>query len=125
MGGKSYQPSFVWQGVVILLPVLLLALASLASLRWDERSAERDARKKAADSVQSLAQVIRYNVAGELQRFLILENVWTIHLSSESQPWATVDPNVKLDEDVAQWQQDYPGLTLADLATSPSELLNG
>jgi len=123
MGGKSSKPSFVWQGVLILLPILLLALASLASLRWDERSAERDARKKAAESVQSLAQVIRYSVSDELQRFLILENVWSSQHFSESQPSTTTSSDAKTPGEIAQWERDFPGLKLAELATSQGELL--
>ena len=123
MGGKSSKPSFVWQGVLILLPVLLLAAASLASLRWDEHSAERDARQKAAESVQSLAQVVGYSVSEELQRFLTLQNVWTMELFSESQPSVTTTPDRKLQGDIAQWEKDYPGLKLAELATSEASLL--
>jgi signal transduction histidine kinase len=124
MGGKSSKPSFFWQGIMILLPVLVLALASLASLRWDEQSAERDARKKAAESVQSLAQVIRYSVADELQRFLTLQNVWTMELASASQPSVTANPDQKLQADIARWEQDYPGFKLADWATSPGLIMD-
>ncbi len=123
MGGKSSKPTFLWQGVLIVLPVLLLALGSLASLRWDERSAERDARQKAAESVQSLAEVIRYSVGEEMQRFLTLQNMWTMELGYASQPSVTTTPDRKLLSDIAQWEQNYPGLKLADLATSQGELL--
>src|SRR5215472_13225044 len=124
MARKSSKPTFFWQGVLILLPVLLLAIGSLASLRWDEQSAERDARQKAAQSVQGLAEVIRYNVNDEMQRFLTLQNIWTTELFSYSQPAVATNDNRRLmAPDIAKWERDYPGLKLADLATRVSEVL--
>ncbi|MEJ0090277.1 MAG: hypothetical protein WDM80_11115 [Limisphaerales bacterium] len=53
------KPAFFWQGVLILLPVALLAIVSMISLRQDERTAEQDARNRAAENVQSLALALR------------------------------------------------------------------
>ena len=46
------RPSFFWQGLMILLPVLVLAVVGLYSLRQDEQAAEQAARKKAAENVR-------------------------------------------------------------------------
>ena len=53
------KPTFLWQGVLILLPVAVLATVSLVALRQDERAAEQDARNRAAENVQSLARAMR------------------------------------------------------------------
>jgi signal transduction histidine kinase len=124
MAGKPSKPSFLWQAVLILLPVAALAIGSLASLRWDEKSAERDARQNAAANVQSLAQVIRSSAKDEVQRFITLQNMWTMELFSRSQPSVTGTPDPHLAADIAKWEQDYPGFKLADLATRQGELLS-
>ena len=72
------RPVFFWQGVLILLPVVVLSIVSLVSLRQDERAAELDARNRAAEEVQSLARALRSPVNDELQRFLNLQNRWMI-----------------------------------------------
>ena len=51
--------TFFWQGAFIILPVAVLAIVSLISLRQDERAAETEARKRAAENVQSLARAMR------------------------------------------------------------------
>jgi len=79
-----------WQGVLIMLPVSVLGIVSLASLRRDEQAAEQDARQRAAENVQSLARAMRSIVNDELHQFLTLQNVWTMELRSSSQPSGNV-----------------------------------
>ena len=117
------KPTFLWQGVLILLPVAVLAVVSLVSLRRDEVTAERDARNRAAEGAQSLVKVVRYTVNDEIQRFIILQNMWTMELRYASQPAVTGSPDKKLSADIAKWERDYPGLKLAGLATCEGELL--
>jgi signal transduction histidine kinase len=116
-------PVFFWQAVLILLPVAVLAVVSLISLRRDEQAAERDARQRAAESVQSLAKVIRYAVNDEIHRFITLENMWTMELRYASQPSVTGSPDRKLASDIAKWESDYPGLKFFGLATGEGKLL--
>ena len=125
MAGARIQrkPSFLWHGILILLPVAVLGIVSLASLRRDERAAEQDARQRAAESVQSLSRAIRSTVNDELHQFLTLQNVWTMELRSASQPSVTVTPDDRLAADIARWERNHPGLKLADLAAPQCELL--
>ncbi|HEV2694787.1 MAG TPA: ATP-binding protein [Verrucomicrobiae bacterium] len=120
---KPRKPSFFWQAVLILLPVMILVAVSLASFRRDEAAAERDARQRAAEGVQSLARVLRYTVNDELHRFLTLQKMWMLNLRLNSQPSVTRSPDKKLAADIARWEQDYPGLKLAALATGDASLL--
>src|ERR1035437_1361647 len=97
------RPTFFWQGVLIMLPVVVLAVASLASLRLDEQAAEQAARNKAAANVQSLARALRLTVDEELHRYLTLQNVWMLGLWLAGQPsvnYPTTFPDEKLNADV-------------------------
>ena len=125
MAGARIQrkPSFLWHGILILLPVAVLGIVSLASLRQDEQAAEQDARQRAAESVQSLSRAVRSAADDEIQQFLTLQNVWTMELRSASQPSIAVLPDDKLAADVARWERNYPGLKLAELAAPQCELL--
>src|ERR1035437_2810377 len=93
---KTRKPTFFWQALLILLPVTVLAVVSLASLRRDEQAAEQAARQRAAGNVQSLARAIRSTVNDELHQFLTLQNVWTMELRLTSQPSVTTTPDDKL-----------------------------
>jgi len=73
-------PAFFWQGVLILLPVTVLALASLIALRQDERAAESDARARATASAQALDRTLRSALNEELGRFLSLQDNFIIVL---------------------------------------------
>jgi hypothetical protein len=60
----SKEPTFFWQGTLILLPVVLLAGLGLMSLRQDRRLAEQDARERAAGLVdQFSAALSHYEIA--------------------------------------------------------------
>jgi signal transduction histidine kinase len=117
-------PKFFWQAVWILLPVTVLVVVSLISLKRDEQAAEQDARQRAAEDVQSLALALRASVDAEWQRFLTLQNVWIIGLRLAGQPSVTGEfPDAKLNADIEKWEHDYPGFTFADLAMPNGELL--
>ena len=115
----SIKRPFFWQAVFILLPVTLLSVISLISLRRDEQMAEQDARNRAVDDVRSLASGVRTSVNDELQRCWILTGLRTVE-----QPTSTgVFPDEKSKSDIAKWERDYPGLTNAELVTSQGEIL--
>jgi signal transduction histidine kinase len=123
--GKN-PPTFFWQGVLIMLPVAVLAAASLFSMRQDEQTAERDARRRAAEDVQSLARAMRASVNEELRRFLTLQNMWMMEVRSESQPSVTFAngfPDEKIAADIAKWERDYPRFKLAEIVLPQAEIL--
>jgi signal transduction histidine kinase len=118
------KPRFFWQGVWILLPVAVLAVVGLISLRQDERAAEQDARSRAAEDVQSLARAMRSTVDDELQRYLTLQNVWLIGLRLAGQPAVSGKfPDINLQVDIGKWERDYPGFKLESLAVPQGEIL--
>jgi signal transduction histidine kinase len=51
-------PSFFWQGVLIILPVAILALAGVFSLRQDAILAEAEARRKAGEVADALVPLL-------------------------------------------------------------------
>lgn len=114
---RARQPSFFWQGLAILLPVAVLAVACWLALRQDEQTAETEARTHAAANLQALGRAVRASVGEELQRFLILQNVWMMGLCYAGQPDIQgVFPDAKLQSDLERWERDYPGLNVADMA---------
>jgi len=78
-----------WQGVLILLPVLMLAFVGLTSLRQDEHAAEQESQKQAAQAVESLARTVRSAVNDDLERFVVAQNGWMIEMRLASQPSVT------------------------------------
>src|SRR5208283_4917298 len=49
------KPAFFWQGACILLPIAVLAVLGLFSLRQDRLLAEQDAKEIGASAARSLA----------------------------------------------------------------------
>jgi signal transduction histidine kinase len=118
----NQKPKFLRQGALILLPVAVLAVVSLISLRQDERGAEADARNRAAENAQSLARAVRSSVNDELHRFLGLQkDIMTFPVGNRRGEMWSSDPKLKLE--VQKWEQDYPGLTLADVAIPEGQIL--
>src|SRR5216684_6412617 len=55
VSGRGRRPTFLWQGLLILLPVLVLATVGFFSLRQDKTLAQRDAAEKAQAIADELA----------------------------------------------------------------------
>ncbi|MDR3378341.1 MAG: HAMP domain-containing sensor histidine kinase, partial [Verrucomicrobiae bacterium] len=118
------KPSFFWQGLCIVLPVAVLAVACLISLRQDERTAENDAHERAVINAQTLGRALRSSVDEELQRYLTLQNTWALGLHGASQGSASAAfPGAKLQADIENLEHDYPGLSFAELALPPGAIL--
>lgn len=69
MTARSQRPSpgFFWHGLLILLPVALLAGVGLLLVREDQRLAEQDARQRADEILQQLAPGLARGVAEALR----------------------------------------------------------
>ena len=63
---QTKPPSFLWQGLLIVLPVVLLAALGLLSLRQDRRLAEQDAQDRARELLRQLAPELARSVGIEL-----------------------------------------------------------
>src|SRR5207249_1370239 len=57
------KPRFLWQAVLIVLPVFILAAVGLSSLRQDKLLAEQEARERAQQIADELADKIWNEVA--------------------------------------------------------------
>ena len=66
------KPTFLWQALLILLPMVLLTLAGFWALRQDRRLVEQDARERAVEVLRALSpfveQTLRFGlVDGDLR----------------------------------------------------------
>ena len=55
---KSRKPTFLWQGVLILAPMLVLAKLGALALWQDKRMAQHEAKLRAQDAAEEAAQLI-------------------------------------------------------------------
>src|SRR6185503_11493690 len=62
---KNRKPTFFWQGVLILAPMLVLAKLGALALWQDKRMAQHEAMLRAQDAAEEAAQLI-WN---DLQKF--------------------------------------------------------
>ncbi|MHC1765963.1 MAG: sensor histidine kinase [Verrucomicrobiia bacterium] len=69
MTARSQRPTpgFFWHGLLILLPVALLAGLGLVLVREDQRLAEQDARQRAEEIVRQIAPRLGHGVAEALR----------------------------------------------------------
>lgn len=118
MAGKASNPTFFWQGVLILLPVAGLACFGLYSLRQDRVLAEQDARDSAQVLAERLAQAISTDAAQQLRdyreaNFALQGNrsadLGLSHSSGGSQTEGAEWQRIK------EWQQANPEIDLATL----------
>src|SRR5260370_1569 len=75
VSGRGRRPTFLWQGLLILLPALVLAAVGFFSLRQAKPLAQRDAAEKAQAIADELAQKLWAALAEQKddQRFRYFE----------------------------------------------------
>lgn len=121
MAGKASKPTFFWQGVLILLPVVGLACFGLYSLRQDRVLAKQEAHDSGEVLAEGLAQAIGTDAAEQLRDYrnanTQLGAIRSVDLGLGS--WA--DGNKPEDDarhwqHIKEWQQANPEI---DLATMP------
>ena len=102
-----------------MLPVAVLAVVSLLSLRSDEQAAERKARQNAEASVESLARTMSRPVNDDVLYSMGFQTMKMSGLAACSQPFWTngLFPDQKLDADIKEWEGRYPGIKLNDFAS--------
>jgi len=128
---SSRRPSFFWQGLMIILPVLVLAVVGLYSLRQDEQAAEQAARKKAGENVVSLARAMGVTAGDQLRNYYFLQNDWVggmrmavsaTKIVGKQTVTMTSFPGEELKARIVQWEKAYPGLHFDSLAAAPATL---
>jgi signal transduction histidine kinase len=110
------KPAFFWQGALILLPMAVLAVVGLFSLRQDRVLAEQEAREFGASIARRLAQAIGEETFRPLAdyreaNFLLHENrtadlgltQWEGGSKMEDAAW----------QRIGTWQRANPGIDLA------------
>ena len=115
------RPSFFWQGLMIVLPVTVLAVVGLFSLRQDEQAAEQAARKKAAENVASLARAMSVIAGDQFKNYFFLQMDWvqmfrmtfgTMSEAAAVRIFGREGPKhvQDLQARIVQWEKAYPGL---------------
>src|SRR5436305_857915 len=70
------EPRFFWQGLLILLPVGLLAGLGLLSLRQDRLLVQEEARERAREIAQQLSSHLGQRVANRFGQFELFAQSW-------------------------------------------------
>jgi signal transduction histidine kinase len=81
------KPTFFWQGVLILLPVALMAAFSLWAILRERNAVEQEARQRAREILQALPGDFGRNVANRFLQFNGLQNDWYQYLQKGVAPW--------------------------------------
>lgn len=72
----TQKPAFFWQGLLILLPVGVMAAIGLGAILRDRATVEQQARQRAQEMAQELAPELGRRVAGELAGFEVIGLSW-------------------------------------------------
>ena len=113
---QTKPPTFFWQGLLILMPVAVLAGLGLLSLRQDRRLAEQDAQDRARELLRQLEPDLARSMGVELARFQLWARQWEseriawLQSSQTNLPWS------------ASWRTNYPALDPDQALFRPASL---
>ncbi len=107
-------PVFLWQGILILLPVVILAAVGFASLSWDRNAAEQDARENSVRLAKQLVQQQTSYLNQEAQDYWNVQIEWQAEHEVElGLMVGHLSPDLFARREA--WQQRWPQLKLIDL----------
>jgi hypothetical protein len=112
---KHQPPTFLWQAVLILLPVVIMTVVGLIALVRDRAAVENEARQRAEELIQQLQDNFGQRVALELAKIGMFSYQWWEHQQSsrggwpgsrERSGWEAVSTNYP--SLVSDWQSKFP-----------------
>lgn len=108
-GKRQRRPSFIWQAMLILLPVVSLAVVGGVSLRVEQKASEDEVRTRARESVTALSRVLGEGLTKELTRYSRLQSQWSSELRTDTVPGTrrVGPPSSDLDEEFQNWDRDF------------------
>lgn len=106
---KTKQPSFFWQGLFILLPVLLLAILGGLSLKSDRKAAEDDGRKLASEEMGKLKKALE----SHHDEFFKYGNAAFAWESLQRINAGAATGHAAVERDVLAGEQQFPGINFS------------
>lgn len=123
---RQPKPTFLWQGLLILLPVAVLVGFSLFALRRDRLLAEKEAQQAAAISAQQLQRAVSDAMAAELEAYreasLHFENLRNARLELMHYAQGSEAPKAELAS-LQGWQTRHPEFDLTLWPECHSEIV--
>lgn len=123
-------PTFLRQGLLIVLPVFVLAALGLFSLRQDRRLGEEDARERAQELVQRLGANLGTSAALHLNEFPVLAPLWReLHCrglsawpeSEAAREWDSRREGAEARAE--EWSSRYLGMAPEEVLFEPVQVL--
>jgi signal transduction histidine kinase len=120
------KPTFLWQGLLILLPVVFLTVVGLLSLHQDRLQAEQDAREQGASLARQLAKKISDEAVSQLRDYNIANfdlnanRTDALQLSGGWAGGAHDESNALVS--IRTWQQANPAIDLSAMPAASGEL---
>ncbi|MGA2863374.1 MAG: HAMP domain-containing sensor histidine kinase [Verrucomicrobiota bacterium] len=119
------EPAFFWQGLLILLPVAVMAAIGLRAILRDKAAVEQQARQRAVEILEQLAPELGRRVGEELADFELMGCYWfeqererlerlqrgnVMVAGSERRPLNLRRLGEPYESRLAKWQGAYPDL---------------
>ena len=102
------KPTFLWQAMLILLPVAVMTAVGLVSIRRDKAAVEQDARQRAAGIASQLASGLAKRVPSSLAAYDLFSSTWFKH--QQDLVVGRIPPPGGYALRLAEWQRANPGL---------------
>lgn len=107
------SPSFLWQGLLILLPVVALAVVGLSAITRDRAAVQEDARRRAHEILAQISDGLGRAAAGQLTSYDPLAQSWFDYTRDRLISWPEGETHraADLEAKLKSWQTTFPGLT--------------
>ena len=120
---KDRKPTFLWQGLLILLPVAALALVGLSAITRDRAAVQQDARQRAREILAQMSDGAGWRVAGQLAELDAIARNWFEHYrlglaawpGSESRRNWDASNKLSYETDLMAWRAACPELRPEDV----------
>jgi signal transduction histidine kinase len=108
------HPSFLWQGLLILLPVAALALLGLSAIQRDRAAVREDVRRRAHEILALMSDGLGRSVAERLTRFDGFSQEWIDYTRSAAgltNFTRAVLTATEWEAKLKPWRSAFPGLS--------------
>ena len=116
-------PSFLWQGLLILLPVAALAVVGLMAVRRDRAAVQQDATRRAHEILAQMSEGFGRAAAEQLTRYDSVAQGWFGYCQAEVSSWpggearraGQVAGQGEFEAKLKSWSNAFPKLKPEDV----------
>src|SRR5690349_10553533 len=107
----KHKPTFLWEGLLIILPVMIMSVVGFITIRQDRSVVEAEVRRSADQLADQLASALAKRLPAHLALCDVFSETWSKHQQNTAMAGRRAALGIdEVSTQLKEWRSFYPGL---------------